>query len=165
MDQKVARAIKEIVDRQRSVMLKEREEIDITLSRGETKRAELESFTGAEMEATSDPLKLRQLDEVVSSISNDRWRREWISRQIDHLDRLEEEIINAAQEKLKESLTLDLQKIREIRQKIEDDEIPRLEQEMERFRRELSKLEARAVEISDQLSNIRRGSGTGSEKS
>jgi chromosome segregation ATPase len=160
MNRTAVDTIKEIVDRQRQVLLREREEIDGNLAQNEARKPTLESLTAGER---PDPKDLRELDEVATLISRDRWRREWIVKHIDGLNRLEEEVLRAAQEKEMEVLSRALQEVREARQKIEGEEIPSLDAKLENCRREISRLEARAVEISDRLSGLRRGSTSETE--
>jgi chromosome segregation ATPase len=110
-----------------------------------------------------EPKDLRQLDEITTVISRDRWRREWILKHLDGLNHLEAEVLRAAQEKEIEALSKALQDVREARQRIEGEQIPMLEEKLENCRREIARLEARAVEISDRLSSLRRGGAVETE--
>ena len=98
MDRDLMIAISEVMTRHRESLLRERDDIEKELAEMERKKPSLESQAA---ENDQDPLLLRQLEEISTAISRDRWRREWLNDQIAVLDQIGEEIGRAAADVLR----------------------------------------------------------------
>jgi chromosome segregation ATPase len=163
MDQDLMLAISDVMMRHREALVRERDDIEKELAEMERRKPALESQAA---ENDQDPLLLRQLEEVSTAISRDRWRREWLNEQIAVLDQIGEEIGRAAAEVEIAQLERELERIRTERARI-DDQIPDLERRMEDLQSEIPRLETAVVSLTSRLAALRKeqtpvpGSGEG----
>lgn len=152
MDKEVMVAISDVMRRHREDLVRDRDEIALALADKEKQKPVLESRAA---EKNGEPILLRQLEELSTSISRDRWRREWLTEQIAVLDQIREEIMRTAAEVEMKELELELDRIRARRSDI-DDAIPELERRIEELRSEIPRLEAGVVALTSRLAALRK---------
>lgn len=152
MDKELMASISEVMERHRESLLRERDEIAASLAEREKQKPILESRAA---EGDGDPVLLRELEALSTSISRDRWRREWLTEQIAVLDQISEEINRAAAEAEVKEVEEELQRVRARRLEIEE-ETPELERRIEELRNEIPRLETAVVSLTARLASLRK---------